>query len=356
MMNIKNTQRTVKLTIIRKTLSAAILSMMALGASAQDLIARQAPMDRAMNDVHNVKLSAAHSATSAASANLNNPAADIYTNWNNKGVKNADGFAPANMKIDLRGFVMPTPSRQVNSPFGHRWGRLHAGLDVKVYIGDTIVAAFDGKVRIVDFNANGYGNYVVIRHPNGLETLYGHMSKHLVKENQIVHAGEPIGLGGNTGRSYGSHLHFETRICGTPVDPALMFDFPHQDVKSDFFVTTTSYGTRSSAVAATTSRIATENERAAYAAVAAEEAAAKNEAAAATGKAAPAVAAVTAKTAKSNKTSKKQPKAQQKSYTVKSGDSLTAIARRNGTTVDALCKKNGLSRNTTIRPGQTLKY
>ena len=342
-----------KLTILNKTLATAIMSMMAIGASAQDLIARQAPMDRTMNDVHNVKISSAHSANSAAAAaNLNNPAADIYSSWNNKGVKNADGFAPANMKIDLRGFVMPTPSRQVNSPFGHRWGRLHAGLDVKVYIGDTIVAAFDGKVRIVDFNANGYGNYVVIRHPNGLETLYGHMSKHLVKENQIVHAGEPIGLGGNTGRSYGSHLHFETRICGTPVDPALMFDFPHQDVKSDFFVTTSSYGTRSSAVAATTHRIATENERAAYAAVAAEQAEeAKNEAI--TGKAAPAVAA---KTAKNNKTTKKQPKAQQKSYTVKSGDSLTAIARRNGTTVDALCKKNGLSRNATIRPGQQLKY
>ena len=84
----------------------------------------------------------------------------------------------------------------------------------------------------------------MIRHPNGLETLYGHMSKQLVKNNQIVRAGEPIGLGGNTGRSTGSHLHFETRICGVPVNPALMFDFPHQDVTNDYFTTTQTYGKR----------------------------------------------------------------------------------------------------------------
>ncbi len=185
-------------------------------------------------------------ATTAASyynsGDLMNPASNIYTDWKNKGVRAAPGYAPSKMKIDLRGFHMPTPSRKITSPFGQRWGRLHAGLDIKVYIGDTICAAFDGKVRVVDYDARGYGNFVVIRHPNGLETLYGHMSKHLVKNNQIVHAGEPIGLGGNTGRSTGSHLHFETRLCGTPINPALMFDFPHQDVTGDFFTTTQSYG------------------------------------------------------------------------------------------------------------------
>lgn len=341
-----------KLTIIRKTLGTAILSMMAISASAQDLIARQAPVDHKMTDVRNVKLGNANAATANA-ANLNNPAAEFYTNWANKGVKNAEGYVPAHTKIDLRGFAMPTPSRQLNSPFGQRWGRLHAGLDIKVYVGDTICAAFDGKVRIVDFNANGYGNYVVIRHPNGLETLYGHMSKHLVKANQIVHAGEPIGLGGDTGRSFGSHLHFETRLCGTPINPALMFDFPHQDVTSDFFVTTTSYGTpKGSAVAVTTSRIASDNERAANVAVAEEPVAetAKNAVAKTSVVVAPKV------NNKASKKQQKQPKQQQKSYTVKSGDSLTAIARRNGTTVDQLCKKNGIKKDATIRPGQTLKY
>ena len=131
---------------------------------------------------------------------------------------------------------MPTPSRKINSNFGPRWGRQHEGLDVKVYIGDTIRAAFDGKVRICKYNGGGYGYYIVIRHPNGLETLYGHLSKQIVKKDQVVRAGEPIGLGGNTGKSSGSHLHFETRVLGQPIDPALLFDFEHQDVVSDYFV------------------------------------------------------------------------------------------------------------------------
>ena len=120
----------------------------------------------------------------------------------------------------------------MTSNFGARWGRQHEGLDIKVYIGDTIRAAFSGKVRMVKYNPGGYGKYVVIRHNNGLETTYGHLSAQLVEENQEVRAGEPIGLGGNTGRSTGSHLHFETRLCGVAINPALMFDFREQDVVS----------------------------------------------------------------------------------------------------------------------------
>ena len=86
---------------------------------------------------------------------------------------------------------MPTPSRVVTSNFGRRWGRAHQGLDIKVYIGDTIRAAWSGKVRVVRYDARGYGKYVVIRHPNGLETYYGHMSKQLVSANEYVKAGQP---------------------------------------------------------------------------------------------------------------------------------------------------------------------
>ena len=206
----------------------------------------QRPNDVSMPMLAGVFGSANSSFTSSAYSNaeLMNPAAHIYSDWKNKGVRAAAGYAPNHTRIDLRGFHMPTTSRQVTSPFGHRWGRLHAGLDIKVYIGDTICAAFDGKIRVVDNDPRGYGKYVVIRHPNGLETLYGHMSKQLVKNNQIVRAGEPIGLGGNTGRSTGSHLHFETRICGVPVNPALMFNFPHQDVTNDYFTTMQTYGKR----------------------------------------------------------------------------------------------------------------
>ena len=255
-----------ELNVMKRVLSCAVFVAATTSISAQNqgpfVPDVSQPIARTMNDqrpsdvfepnipnlfVFNNMANAAENANYSASysaAELMEPAAHIYSDWKNKGVKAAPGFAPARTRIDLRGFHMPTPSRQVTSPFGQRWGRLHAGLDIKVYIGDTIVAAFDGKVRVVDFDARGYGKYVVIRHPNGLETLYGHMSKQLVKNNQIVRAGEPIGLGGNTGRSTGSHLHFETRVCGVPVNPALMFDFPHQDVTGDFFTLTKSYGTR----------------------------------------------------------------------------------------------------------------
>ena len=111
---------------------------------------------------------------------------------------------------------MPCDSRMVTSHYGYRrsFRRQHYGTDIKVFVGDTIRAAFSGKVRVVAFERAGYGNYVIIRHANGLETVYDHMSRHLCKPNQIVRAGDVIGLGGNTGRSTGSHLHFETRFLG----------------------------------------------------------------------------------------------------------------------------------------------
>ena len=113
---------------------------------------------------------------------------------------------------------------------------MHNGLDIKVYIGDTIRAAFDGRVRMVKYERRGYGKYVVIRHDNGLETIYGHLSKQIVAEDEYVKAGDPIGLGGNTGRSTGSHLHFETRFLGEVINPEFMFDFPNQDIVSDSYL------------------------------------------------------------------------------------------------------------------------
>ena len=164
-----------------------------------------------------------------------NPAGDLYEEWDNDLTHYNGSTIPDETTIDLRGFCMPTPSRVITSNFGARWGRQHKGLDIKVYVGDTIRAAFSGKVRIVKYEPRGYGKYVVIRHYNGLETYYGHMSDWLVNENDEVRAGDPIGLGGNTGRSTGSHLHFETRICGVALNPALMFDFRNQDVTGDFY-------------------------------------------------------------------------------------------------------------------------
>lgn len=154
----------------------------------QDLLARQAPVDRKMKAVDTVALRSIIEREQAGSLS-----AQLYSEWSNKYAHRATEL-PDSFRIDLRGFAMPTSSRVITSQFGRRWGRMHKGLDIKVYIGDTIRAAFDGKIRVVNYEGSGYGNYVVIRHNNGLETIYGHMSKHLVREDQMVRAGDPIGL------------------------------------------------------------------------------------------------------------------------------------------------------------------
>jgi len=107
---------------------------------------------------------------------------------------------------------------------GPRWGRLHKGIDTKLQKGDTIHATFNGIVRYAGYNSGGYGKVIVIRHFNGIETLYAHLSALDVKAGDLVFAGEPIGRGGSSGKSYGAHLHFETRLYGKPFDPLLLMD------------------------------------------------------------------------------------------------------------------------------------
>ncbi|HBN03428.1 MAG TPA: peptidase M23 [Bacteroidetes bacterium] len=114
---------------------------------------------------------------------------------------------------------------RVTSKYGWRKSRWHKGIDISLDIGDPVCAAFDGVVRMQRYNAGGFGNYIVIRHENGLETLYAHLSEAIVERNQIVSAGDTIGFGGSTGRSTGPHLHFEVRIMGQAFDPARIIDF-----------------------------------------------------------------------------------------------------------------------------------
>ncbi len=307
---------------LRTFVVLALASMSTLPVMAQDLLARQAPIDRKMKTVDSVAL---HKLI--LNEQIETPAADLYEDWDNKYAHRATAL-PDTFKINLRGFCMPTDNRVVTSNFGARWGRQHKGIDVKVYIGDTIRAAFSGKVRIVRYEARGYGKYVVIRHGNGLETIYGHMSKHLVAENDIVEAGQPIGLGGNTGRSTGSHLHFETRLCGVALNPALMFDFKNQDVVGDdymFYRSTYQHesiiANRLRGVGGTGSSIEADEDMEL------------------------AIAAPAATYAKDVKFHK-----------VKRGETLAAIARKRGTTIDAICKLNRIGRNIRLMPGQILKY
>ncbi len=157
-------------------------------------------------------------------------------NWDSQFVNPYSGVEiPAVKDIDVSTYVPPVPGA-ITSNYGYRrrFRRVHRGTDLRLSIGDTVVSAFDGKVRLTKYEGRGYGYYVVIRHDNGMETVYGHLSKFLVKPNQRVKAGEPIALGGNTGRSTGPHLHFETRFMGLPINPAAIIDFengvPHKDI------------------------------------------------------------------------------------------------------------------------------
>ena len=304
--------------------------------TAQDRLADIAPIDRKMRAIDSISLMRLNE--KEAMASLQNPAAALYPNWDNEYTRSYGVALPAEYKIDLRQFSMPCDSRMVTSHYGYRrsFRRQHYGTDIKVFVGDTIRAAFSGKVRVVAFERYGYGNYVVIRHPNGLETVYGHMSRHLCKPNQIVKAGDVIGLGGNTGRSTGSHLHFETRFLGQFIDPERLFDFEAQDVKGDFYLFRSSG--RGTMLATNDNVVGGEEEM--------DEETAN---------------ALIAKQAESEafqqqKIKQMQAKPRSRMHKVKSGETLSSIARKCGTTVDKLCRMNNIKRNTVLRPGQILRY
>ena len=306
--------------------------------SAQDRMAAIAPSDVKMKAVDTLMLHKLRQRENAGTAGAN-----LYEEWSNSSVGKYNQAIPETYTVDLRHFAMPTKNRMVTSPYGRRWGRMHKGIDVKVYIGDTIVSAFEGKVRIVKYEPNGYGNYVVIRHNNGLETVYGHLSKHLVVENQKVRAGQPIGLGGNTGRSTGSHLHFETRLLGIAINPAFMFDFPNQDVKADKYVFRRSEHV---AQAGTTQKAAQKPATVAKPAAPAAKPAAVP---------APAPQKAVAAPRPVETASAKPVAAAQNTWLVKRGDTLYSIATKNGMTVEQLCRKNGIPTSYTIQIGEVLK-
>lgn len=231
------------------------------------------------------------------------PSDDMYPTWTNS-VVHYNSNLPDSFRINLRNYVMPTSSTKITDIFGYRprRRRVHQGLDIKVYTGDTIYAAFDGKVRITSYQRRGYGHYIVIRHNNGIETLYAHLSKKLVKVNQNVKAGDPIGLGGNTGRSSGAHLHFETILMGKSLDPALMFDFKNQRVTGESYI----YRKPGS------------------------------------------------KYIENGKVKIAGP--EPKYHKVKSGETIAKIAKKYGVSQRRIMELNGLNSKSIIRPGQRLRY
>lgn len=183
---------------------------------------------------------------------LLNPSVDLYgkESWNSSlnPIHGASAVIPSRYEISLKEFVYPLDGiRRINSGYGYRrrFRRMHYGVDIDLNRGDTVRATFSGRVRLVDIDGRGYGKYVVIRHPNGLETLYGHLSKQLVKENTVVHAGDAIGLGGSTGRSTGPHLHYETRFMGIALNPQQLIDFASGAPRNEVYVYAKGRSTRS---------------------------------------------------------------------------------------------------------------
>mgnify|MGYP002767911935 CR=1 FL=1 len=274
---------------ISKIFVGVLLSLAAVPTQAQDLLARQAPVDHRMKSLDTLAISHYRQMEERE-----NPA-----------------------------------SRVVTSNFGYRaqFGRSHKGMDIKVYIGDTIRAAFSGKVRIVRYERGGYGKYIVIRHNNGLETIYGHLSAQLVEENQDVRAGEVIGLGGNTGRSTGSHLHFETRLCGVALNPALMFDFRNQDVVGDYYDfnrnTYENEGIAANSVRGKVGNGGYTREEVNGGSVGRYEASASGE---------------------------------KLYHKVKYGETLSSIAEKRGVSVEKICHLNGYKKDKKLTPGQIIRY
>jgi murein DD-endopeptidase MepM/ murein hydrolase activator NlpD len=240
-------------------------------------------------------------------AEESHPADELYDSWNTEYLKAYAGVEiPETFTIDVSEFVMPVEGR-VTSHFGYRsrYRRMHKGTDLALHTGDTIVAAFDGKVRVRSYDKGGFGYYLVLRHANGLETVYGHLSQFIAIQNETVVAGQPIALGGSTGRSTGPHLHFEFRFLGQEINPAEIIDFDELCIKDDFYMFSKADATSASQ---------------------------KYTAGASHAK-----------------------KGKLKYHRVRKGETLQTIARKTGTTVDKLRKLNKLKKGAILHVGKSLR-
>jgi len=259
-----------------------------------------------------------------------------YTSWDTLCVRRYSEVPPsAGDSINLplfndysTGFVMPVQGTFL-SPFGYRGRRVHAGVDIKLEQGDPVSVAFDGVVRMARRYA-GYGNCVVVRHYNGLETLYGHLSKIKVKVNQQVTAGDIIGLGGHTGRASCNHLHFETRFQGKAFNPKQLINFDTYTLLSDNFVVTRStYGLSRDYIPSLTSLNLDEDNS-------------------------------NVKEDNGNVKSKSKEKSTKSSkskkyHTIKSGDTLSALSRKYGTSVKQICSINGIKPSKKLQLGTKIR-
>lgn len=251
------------------------------------------------------------------------PSHDLYTSWDTETAhpyKFSEEFKSDSVEICLTnpydcGFTLPFKGN-LTSLFGWRKYRPHYGTDIDLETGQEVVACFDGMVRVARYY-KGYGNCVIIRHNNGLETVYAHLSKLLVESGQPVESGKVIGLGGNTGHSYGSHLHFEIRYLGQAIDAQDVIDFERGALVAESFMLRKNDVENKYDLRATHNRY-------------------RRDLGLAYG-------------------NFKDKNGSYKIYRVRKGDNLSRIAKRNRTTVKSICRKNGIKATTILRPGRKLK-
>jgi murein DD-endopeptidase MepM/ murein hydrolase activator NlpD len=198
--------------------------------------------------------------------------------------------------------------KKTTSGFGRRHSSQHKGIDIPLKTGDAVVSAFDGKVRYAKYNSGGFGYLVIVRHVNGLETYYAHLSKIKVKPNQVIKAGELLGLGGSTGRSYSPHLHFEVRYNHHAFNPEKIFDLENFCLRTEEamvceLVSKKSYKGHSHGK----SQVSTANLK------------------------------------------------EGTVYAIRSGDTLGKIAGKYGTSVSALCRLNGMTKTAVLQIGQKIR-
>jgi hypothetical protein len=252
------------------------------------------------------------------------PANNVYQGkWDNNYIKVYKNLLPNKPDSTLilfcgleNMFTIPCTNGKIMSQFGFRGSRVHSGVDIRQNSGDPIVSAFDGKVRLAKFS-HGYGNVVVVRHYNGLETVYAHLSKIKVKVNQDVKSGELIGLAGRTGHATANHLHFETRFLGEAFNPEKIIDFNCNSLRRDTFeikpetFTIDQYSHIGSpkldkSVSTLAESKTHSNGKAVY-------------------------------------------------HTIKQGDTLYSLARKNGTTVQSVCKLNHITPKTNLKLGRKIR-
>lgn len=211
------------------------------------------------------------------------------------------------------------------SGFGYRpaFGRMHYGVDLQLNTGDTVRAAFEGKVVLVSNDPDGYGRYVKVKHADGMETIYGHLSAPLVVHGQYLRAGQPLGIGGSTGNATGPHLHFETRIAGVAVDPANYFDFDSNGNAKP----------RSNGKAGSKKERSSQHKQQT--------------------KSAPRVAGLKTETVASAASATAKPRTA--TYRVRRGDTLEKIAREHGMSVGELCRINKMSKYTPMYNGKVIR-